>query len=252
MSESFSICMGNRGPTLGVWATMHACESQLRATGFSSEYCVFTNGREADEPLLNMKNAGMFLGETDEALPPPVARNCAAVMATGSILVFLDDHVIPGPRWFELVAQALHKYDVVHTSYQTFLGGPRYFHYSPLNTETMRGDYSTVPQSWKPYPCKAAPHGAWAIRRKDWESLGGYGDWYDGFGGEEAYFDMKAWAHGMTVGLEPNALYWHYSVRDDVRSYERVFNPVNFDRGAQILKPFLPLIQKRWERENAA
>ncbi len=252
MSETFSICMANRGPTLGVWATIHACEAQLRAGLFAHEYCVFTNGRLPDEPLLNMRNAGILLGESQEALPPPIARNKAAEMASNLILAFFDDHCIPGPRWFEMVATALRKYDVVHTSYQTFLGGPRYFHYSPLDTETMRGDYATEPQSWKPYACKAGPHGGWAIRRKDWESLGGYGDWYDGFGGEETYFDLKAWAHGMTVGIEPNALYWHYSVRDEVRGYERPFNPANFERSRTILAPFMGTIQNRWEKGNAA
>ena len=252
MSESFSICIANRGPTLGVWATIHACEAQLRAGPFASQYCVFTNGRKADEPLLNMRNAGILLGESEEALPPPIARNKAAEMATGSILVFFDDHCIPGPRWFEYVVWALRNFDVVHTSYQTFLGGPRYFHYSPLDTFTLRGDYATQPQQWRLYPCKAAPHGGWAIKRKTWEALGGYGDWYKGFGGEETYFDLNAWAKGYKVGLEPNVLYWHYSVRDDVRGYERNFAEYNFEQGAFLIQPHLPIITQRWKEENTA
>lgn len=65
--------------------------------------------------------------------------------------------------------------------------------------------------------------------------MGGYGNHFEGFGGEEAFLNLKAQMLGFEVWLDPEMLYYHFYARSGVRGYERVHNDENWQAGACIL-----------------
>lgn len=229
---------------MGLWATVTACEMVIEQ---EHEYIVVVNGREREEVHdLLAERAGVIFVGWHSPLPPPLARNMGASHAKGDILCFLDDHVLPTREFFQIP-----DVDVVHCSYKTYPRHPlRYFHYK-FNPECpVKGDYATEPQfvirmGWaqeeipkklSSYPCLSGPHGGFFVKRAFWEKIGGYDDFWQGFGGEEAYFGLKANLMGGTVVCEPNALFYHFSCRSGVRGYDKTFNEFNFEEGLKRLK----------------
>jgi GT2 family glycosyltransferase len=58
------------------------------------------------------------------------------------------------------------------------------------------------------------------VKRDVWRDVGGYPDWYEGFGGEEASFDLMCWSKGYEVWTDPNSCAYHYSARAAARGYD--------------------------------
>ena len=226
-----SICIPSRAHIIGLWATICACEQGLK--GIEHEFIVYANGKVEDEPhhLLQANSQGavkMLYAETP--VPPPIARNRCAEVATGGYLVFFDDHCLPDPDWFHKLLE-LDK-DIVHSSYSTHVGYHRYYHFIHLgDPNPLKGDYSRAPLSQEPYQCASAPHGGFGVKRAVWDALGGYGDFWQGFGGEEAYFDMLAAKKGFEVWMHPQMHFYHFSCRAETRGYDKGFNPWNFEEG---------------------
>lgn len=152
------------------------------------------------------------------ACPYPAARNKAAQLAKGQILVFADDHVIPESDFFVHVEADAKRCGLLHSSYCPILGDCRYYHQT-LTPQMTRKDYVTVPNSETPYFIASANHGMFAVERKKWFDIGGYWSEFPGYGQDEIWLDLKVWQKGYTVMLDPKMGYWHYSVRH--REYER-------------------------------
>lgn len=233
----FSICIPSRGNPLGVWATIAACETQL--AGYEHEYQIVFNGVQEDEPrtlLVDNSDGKVHAQFIRDPVPPPRARDIAASSAKGDWLVFLDDHVIPGERFFE----RFYTYDeigmeIVHSSYMPHIGKYRYYHFLRRPDCLIMGDYSRTPLETSYYPCLAAPHGGFAVKDRAWQDIGGYGDHFVGFGGEEAFFDIKAQMMGYNVWMDPALLFYHFSCRSEVRGYDLGLNADNFILGAYLL-----------------
>jgi hypothetical protein len=192
------------------------------------------NGRETDEALINLLAQPLIEASyrDDLTIPPPVARHLAAHNASGEILFFFDDHIIPSRDLFARGLDLVGKGRAVFFPYRTGFGYD-YFH-SVLEPSITRCDYSRWPAKQNPYPIAAAPHAGWSIRRDDFLRVG-YGNWYQGFGGEEVYFCLSAWLVGVECWMEPRAHYWHYSVRSEVRGYRKELNDFNFAEGRRLL-----------------
>jgi hypothetical protein len=235
-----SICIPSRANVLGLWATICACETQLE--GIPHEYLIGMNGKPMDEPheLLqaNCHSGILRMVYIEEPQPPPIVRNLLAEKAKGEVLVFFDDHCIPDKEWFEKVDGLLWDVaDIVHTSYRTHVGYHSYFHYFSIGDNPCKGDYSRNPASGMPYKCLGAGHAGFAVKRSAWDAIGGYDDFWQGFGGEEAYFDLKAIKSGYDVWMEPGARFYHFSCRPEVRGYDKTQNPYNFEEGYRRLGP---------------
>lgn len=224
-----SICIPSRGNPLGLWATIHAC----KALGVNAEYLVFLNGQQKLEPhALLEERCGVRMFHMEHEVAPPIARDFLANEAKGDTLCFLDDHVLPVGNFFESVTDG-----VLHSSYQPYFGYDRYYHFIPDTELPTRGDYAKQPLGggqW-PYPCISGPHGGFFVARKAWEKIGGYGDWFKGFGGEEAYFGLKARKAGVSVALDPQKLFFHFSCRPPVRGYDKNMNHWNYEEGMRRL-----------------
>ena len=239
-----SICIPSRGRAELLWATICACELALK--GMEREYIIHLNGKTYDNPrtfgdnpepmdephylIRNNSDGAVKYLYSAEPIPPPIARNECAKIATGDYLVFFDDHCLPDPDWFTKLLE-LDK-DIVHSSYSTHVGYHRYYHFIHLgDPNPLKGDYSRAPLSQEPYQCASAPHGGFGVKRAVWDALGGYGDFWQGFGGEEAYFDMLAAKKGFEVWMHPQMHFYHFSCRAETRGYDKGFNPWNFEEG---------------------
>lgn len=229
-----SAIIPHRGPTLGLWATIAAIESQSPL----DEYCIHVNGKEPDEPFTVMQR---WLGDrikfsVGDAVNPAMARNRAVELSSGDELYFFDDHVIPGPRYFELMRPPENA--ICHSSYVA-TGGYRYYHFIPGDELETKGDYATTPLSESPYPCISAGHAGFSMRRTTWDKLGGYGDFWVTFGGEEAYLGLKARSMGIAVMMNPQAYFYHFSARSVVRGYDKEIDDSNYQKALDNLKSFI-------------
>lgn len=235
--DGVSIIIPSRAAVLGLWSTITACEVLL--ADVPHEFIVMVNGQERQEGhQLLEERSGVTILHDPAPLPPPIARNLGAKSAKYPTLCFLDDHVIPTKEFFYWDIDA----EVVHCSYKTYPRHElRYFHYK-FNPECpVKGDYATQRQPWdwsgpiaeniNSYPCLSGPHGGFFVDRKYFLESGGYDDFWQGFGGEEPYFGLKANLLGKRVACNPNALFYHLSCRADVRGYDKTFNEYNFTEG---------------------
>lgn len=240
-TRGLSIVIPSRGDVGLLWATIAACETLLE--GVEHEFIVVLNGQpESEVHALLAERSDVRLLPFTLVISPPVARNIGARQAKYDTLCFLDDHVIPTKSFFDWDLDA----EVVHCSYKTYPHHElRYFHYK-FNPECpVKGDYATGKDLlWSegymytpnPYPCLSAPHGGFFVDRQYFLDSGGYDDFWQGFGGEEAYFGLKANLLGKRVACNPNALFYHFSCRSDVRGYHKTFNEYNFTEGLRRLK----------------
>lgn len=250
-----SVCIPSRGHVIGLWATIHACACVFPPL---TEYVVVVNGKEMNEPyqLLQKHGGGRvrFVSDSEEPLPPPIARNLAADAAAGDYLFFLDDHCIPAQGFPGLLLSHLRQgKPIVHSSYATHLEGPRYYHFLLDPRCPVKGDYSRIPADSKAYRVAAAPSGGFAVVKEVWKALDGMDWFWKGFGGEEPYFDLKAWLVGYEVWLEPNALYYHFSCRPQTRGYDKTFNEENFKEAlAHLTTPVLSDLVRRFRETGVA
>lgn len=241
-TRGLSIVIPSRGDVGLLWATIAACETLLE--GVEHEFIVVLNGQtESEVHALLAERSDVRLLPFTLVIPPPIARNIGAKSARYDTLCFLDDHVIPTQSFFSWDIDA----EVVHCSYKTYPRHElRYFHYK-FNPECpVKGDYATKREPWDwsgpiaenihLYPCLSGPHGGFFVDRQYFLESGGYDDFWQGFGGEEAYFGLKANLAGKRVVCNPNALFYHFSCRADVRGYDKTFNEYNFTEGLKRLK----------------
>lgn len=168
-----------------------------------------------------------------EKFNPPEGRNLAASEATGEYLVFVDDHVLLTGEWFREVWES--GKDLIHGAYKTSLGSaPTYYHFYGIKS-MVEGDYRREPITSEPYKCGSAPHSGFAIRREVFNAIGGYWPDYQGFGGEEASFDLNVWEKGYEVWMNPKMLSYHFSARASQRGYEKTINPWNYQMALEKL-----------------
>lgn len=237
---SISVCIPSRGPAIGLWATI----ASLQAAGLSDFHVALSTPKI--EPHVVMESYGVNIYSFAEPMIPPTARNLAASYATGDYLLFVDDHcIIPTEliKWIPILDK-----DVLHFPYrpQAGVNAPTYYHFTGIKS-MVEGDYVKEPLIRTPYRCASANHGCFAVRRVAWEKMGGYPCWYSGFGGEEASFDLSAWANGCEVWIDPRIPYYHYSARADQRGYEKVIEPANYEKALYYLAPHLDRLKARFD-----
>lgn len=243
----FSICIASRGPALGLWATIHACQAIL-PVWLRVEFLVFINGQPKTETHHLLEDlCRVKFAHLNEVVAPPIARDACVQEAAGDVLVFLDDHVLPVGDFFKRIDELFRKnksLGALHSSYQPYFLGDRYYHFIPDKELPTKGDYAKKPLSRKPYPCLAGPHGGFAVRKRAYGKIGGYGDWFQGFGGEEAYLDMKLRNAGWEVMLDPQMLFYHFSCRAETRGYDKTINHWNYEEGLRRLGDIQHLLRE--------
>lgn len=233
--RQISVCIPSRAQALGLWATICGCANALG--DISHEFIVAINGRKLDDEetrlLHEWKDSKVTVLHTENVLSPTQARDLVAKHAKGDFLCFFDDHCIPTPGWFHRVL--FNDKDILHSSLSAAPGRPRVFHFIRRENALIDGRYVQYPAFSKTYRCLSAPAAGFAVKRSVWEHIGGYGEHFDGFGGEETFINLKAQMLGHQVFLDPEMLYYHFYTTSGVRGYERVHNYENWYAGAYIL-----------------
>ena len=231
-----SVCIPSRAQALGLWATICGAVNALEDLEY--EFIVAVNGRKIDDEetrlLHDFEGSKVKILQSDAVLSPTEARNRAAKEATGDFICFFDDHCIPASGWFHRVI--LNDKDVLHSGLTAAPGRQIVFHFVRNDPRTLiSGVYMVRPASSRTYRVLSGPAAGFAVKRSVWEHIGGYGDHFDGFGGEEAFLNIKAQMLGHEVWLDPEMLYYHFYTISGVRGYERIENRDNWINGAYIL-----------------
>ena len=230
-----SVCIPSRAQALGLWATICGCRNALES--LEHEFIVAVSGRKIDDDetklLYEWADSRVKVLQSDEILSPTEARDLAASHATGDYFCFFDDHCIPAPGWFHRVL--FNDKDILHSGLSAAPGRPKVYHFIPKRGALINGHYEQTPAYSKTYRVISGPAAGFAVKRAVWENIGGYGDHFEGFGGEEAFLNIKAQMLGHEVWFDPEMLYYHFYARSGVRGYERIYNEANCQASSYIL-----------------
>ena len=154
--------------------------------------------------------------ENDAAwLPLAAARNAGAAAASSDLLVFLDVDCIPSSR-------LLDRYQAASRTRRGLLCGP--VGYLPDGFVACSADDVRLAEAAAPHPARPEPPVghlvaepryelfwslSFAIRRTDFETLGGFHEGYVGYGGEDTDLAFKARKQGMSLTWVGGATAWH-------------------------------------------
>ncbi len=232
------IVIAHRGDELGLWATISSCEIDLARsdTPFDYKYHIVSNGNgHTNTTLQHLVNTMGRLGSftsVPEAVAPPSARNTACRNGNGEFIFFFDNHCIVEPGYFERAVgdMRLHNMDALHSVTKYWAGAPARYHYRFTLERNFWGVQVAEPKdALHPYRIAAGGHGGFVVRRSAWDEVGGYWDGFKGYGGEEAYFELKLAMLDKSNWLDPKLIHWHYAgnrpyARDNSEEY--IFNSV--------------------------
>jgi hypothetical protein len=228
-----TIVLAHRGNPMGLWATVHSCEIDLVDSGLKHNYVIVVNGEEKlsreDEQLkIKMERVGKlrdFIFHPDP-LSPPTARQYGTESANGKYLFFFDNHCLVGKEYFRRAIQHMEGYgmDMLHSSTRFYLDDEFCYHYKIREQmkKNFWGDAATEAADCVPYRIACGGHGGFVVRRSVWDEVGGYGPvhLFEGYGGEEMYFDLKMGMLGKTNWIAPDVIHYHFN---GTRGYTRHF-----------------------------
>jgi glycosyltransferase involved in cell wall biosynthesis len=211
------------GP-MGLWTTLHSIESDLEDSSFDYDYSIYLNGvgKKLHPDTFNLL---YYLGaqkkltykETSSApVSAPTARQTAVEHCDGKYIFFFDNHIIVKPGYFKRAIEMMERYDMdmLHSTARFFAGQPDTYHYClhlerNFWAEAAMADRAT--SLTDPYRIAAGGHGGFVVRRKLWEEIGGYWSGFEGYGGEEMYFDLKAALLDKKNWIDPKLIHYHYA-----------------------------------------
>jgi hypothetical protein len=230
--KDISVVIAHRGEELGLWATIHSCEADLKDSGLTYEFIIVANGEEElSHDLKRVKHYAGFSGHLGdfvhvaEPLSPPTARQIGTESATGRFLCFFDNHCLVQHGYFRRAVDMMEKHgiDSLHSTTLFFAGETPYYEYRlKLSSDFWAHQPYTEPlHATEPYRIAMAGHGGFIVRRSVWQEVGGYWQGFEGYGGEESYFDLKLWLLGKENWIDPQLIHYHWS---GVRKYQRHFS----------------------------
>lgn len=238
MAKDFTIVIAHRGNALGFWATITSCEMELQGQGFDYNYVIVENGIyqgryneskrifETEVPIVDPD----FITVVDELekggklrqkllhpnpLSPPAARQMGVQFVDGKYIFFFDNHCIVEKDYFRRAIADFENNSniaVLHSSYKYYFNSFMHYEYKMTLEKNFWGEASMFPQNeLKPYRVGMCGHGGFAVRKDVWDAVGGYWDGFDGYGGEEPYFDLKCWEMGYEVWIDPRVVHYHFA-----------------------------------------
>ena len=261
--SSFDIVIAHRGPEMGLWMTVSSCEIALCGSGYDYRYHIVENGgsggSDLEMTLDRLEKTGKLgsIVRSEEPLSPPVARNIGARVGYRDLIFFLDNHVMVEKDYFNHAVNTMgfELCDALHSVTAYWPGEPLRYHYR-LTLERNFWGY----QLWEPalpnepYRIAVGGHGGFVVRRSTWEEVGGYWEGFEGYGGEETYFDLKLALLDKTNWLDPRMVHWHHPGKrpyardksdDFLKNMMMAANIIGGEKWAQRVKSGLQ-IGERW------
>jgi hypothetical protein len=240
--KDISVIIPHRGNPIGLWATIHGCEIDLINSGLTYEYIVVANGdRELPFELKELKHQlGDKIGEfihNPPPLAPPSARQLGAECAVGETLFFFDNHCLVNRGFFQQALSRMKELgaDILHSTTIYYANKPHYHYVLSLDKDFWVQESKEAPMYYRtePYRIAMAGHGGFSVRRDTFFEIGGYGplEMFQGWAGEESYFDLKAAMFGKTNWLDPTLIHYHYASEN--RGYPKIHSD-NFYRNMMV------------------
>ncbi len=212
-------------PTWGLHLTIESCEADLKNSGIDYRYYIVSNGnpQTGDErDSLNMsfdfaEKTGRVgkIFDTPEAMAPPNARNLGVRAGTGEVLFFFDDHIKVHPGFFQGSLDTMHRTGcaavfgpLVHSK-----TGARQYHHAMrefLADYFWAGMCLLPANPLQPYRIASGNHGAFCIRRSDFQEVGCYWEGFTGWAGEEPELNLKLWMMDKEIYFTPHISHWHF------------------------------------------
>lgn len=217
-----------------VWYTVASVVSDLERTGAPYEIALILNGEYPMNAAL-MHEADMvkpvFCGPHINS--PQAARNVGAEQTSGETIFFLDSHVIVPPGFFKQMQDDLDETGAAFMGTgHRWLGSKKFYGCRIAweeylwSRETMNVPPLGEGKLWK---TAIHPHGAFAVRRKAYDDIGGYWQALRGFGGEESQLCLKMWMMGYECWATPRTYHWHWLPPGGRRTSD-LFRDENFAR----------------------
>jgi Glycosyl transferase family 2 len=215
---------------MGLWATIHSCEIELLGSGFDYEYVIVVNGetngvrqRKGDILGLDLDRVMHYLHKSKKlghlivkqgALSPPSARQLGSEKANGKLFFFLDNHCLVAKDYFRRSVHDFDRYgmDMLHSATRFHSDDITCYEYQLRLKKNFWADAAVTPKDeFRPYRIAAGGHGGFAVRADVWREVGGYWTGFNGYGGEEMYFDLKMAMLGKTNWIDPLVIHYHYA-----------------------------------------
>lgn len=148
-------------------------------------------------------------------LPLAAARNAGVAAATADAVLLLDVDCIPSPSLLSACAAALDRVGGL-------VAGP--VGYLPPGATDKSRDPAALAQLAQPHPARPTPRPgelvrehryelfwslSFAIRRSDWDCIGGFCEAYTGYGGEDTDFAWLARSASIPLHWVGGAWAWH-------------------------------------------
>jgi len=216
---------------MGAWMTIESCELNFVNSGLTREYIVVSNGNketaDTHNHMRSFKEAGLIAhySHRDEPMSPPNARQYGSQFATGKYLAFFDNHCLLLPDFFKRANLDFDKYgmDALHGSCHYDLHRGPVYHYRLVLQKGFWGEESPIAErgGLLSYPIAMAGHGAFIVTSDCFKEVGGYWDGFEGYAGEEPYFDLKLALLDKKNYLDPRMGHIHYIGE---RGYSRHFS----------------------------
>ena len=140
-----------------------------------------------------------------------LARNAGASQARGELLVFLDGHCWVPQGWLdELVAPFEdERVGLVGPAFGSLRHGGEPRGHGVTWRDPSLEIHWLPPRSAGPHRVPLAIGACQAMRRRDFERLGGYDAGMTEWGSEDLEMCLRVWAHGLDVVVQPRAAVYH-------------------------------------------
>jgi GT2 family glycosyltransferase len=139
------------------------------------------------------------------------ARNAGAREARGELLVFLDGHCWVPQGWLEVLVAPLRdeRVGLVGPAFGSLRHGGDPRGHGVTWRDASLEIHWLPPQGGKPHPVPFVIGACQAMRRRDFERLGGYDAGMTEWGSEDLEICLRVWALGLDVMLQPRAAVYH-------------------------------------------
>lgn len=229
--KDLSVVIASRGQPMGLWYSLESVEIEAKVAGIDFDFSIVTNGEEkldidTRQVLKMLKTTGRlaYHRHHPEALTPQLARQEAIDNTDSKYVLCVDNHVLLCPNFIKRALLVFEKFDCdfLHSATRYYQDDAVCYNYRLRLTSDFWGVSDAIPQhEYKPFKIASAGHGAFFLKRKSFEDIGGYylSSGFKGYAGEENTTNLSAWMLDKTIWIDPQIEHRHYAAA--TRGYAR-------------------------------